>query len=182
MTLMHKSPTVPQVLCPSLEQETQNACCPKRRASCRRVKERSIPFPAWRVVEKAGRPSYQTQYLHFPSLSFGIEQVNPAEQEAWPLLLIQISGKRITQAACTKLGPGHINVATQQGGNRRALRCHYSKSPSLQLCQGPVSNDHSHWGSEVSQGQAPDQAQVTPATAEAEAQCQKQAGTGTKRQ
>lgn len=64
-------------------------------------------------------------------------------------------------------------MATQQGVDKEGPQVLLTQATSLLASQGPVSDDQSHWGSEVSQGQAPDQTSVTPATL---------AGTRTKRQ
>lgn len=86
--------------------------------------------------------------------------MNLTEQDPWFLPHIEISGKRITQAACTRLRPGHINIATQQGVYKEGPQVSLIQPTSLLASQGSVSDDQSHWGSEVSQGQAPDQTQL----------------------
>lgn len=52
-------------------------------------------------------------------LSFGIDSVNLTDGRHGAC---HLGRKRITQAAGTSLGPGHIRKATQQGGNKEGPR------------------------------------------------------------
>ena len=83
--------------------------------------------------------------------------------------------KKQSQAACTNLGPGHISVATQQGGSKegppvslsqarfpssRALRVRWLKEPVKGLRVMTIATE----GQRSAREPAPGQAQVIPAT------------------
>ena len=61
--------------------------------------------------------------------------------------------KKQSQAACTNLGPGHISVATRQGGSKEgppvslkpaSLPAGPEGTLTDRACQGPACDDHSH--------------------------------------